>query len=78
MIQVAPNTAIMIYLALTLSSILGVWIFSHLTRRQHKIITTENQLRICEYCQCAYVDDISKEVTQCPECKSFNKNNQYR
>ncbi len=77
MIKIAPNTAIMIYLAITLSTILGVWFYHHLKQRRTKVVVSDQQLMICEYCTCAYTGDISKDVSQCPECKSFNKNNKY-
>lgn len=77
MIEVAPNTAIMIYLALTLATIFGLWVYTHLIKRKEKVLTTTKQLLVCEYCQCAYVEDQSKEVTECPECHSYNKNNKY-
>lgn len=77
MIEIAPNTAIMIYLAITLSTILSLWLYAHLVKRNKKIITTKQHLLICEYCQCAYVEDNTKDVTKCPDCQSFNKNNKY-
>jgi predicted Zn-ribbon and HTH transcriptional regulator len=78
MIEVAPNTAITIYLAIFLTVIMGLWLYTHLTKRHKKIIMTEQHLLICEYCQCAYVEDHTKEVTKCPDCQSFNKNNLYK
>lgn len=78
MIEVAPNTAIMIYLAIFLTVIMGLWLYTHVVKRNNKIVTTEQRLLVCEYCQCAYVEDQTKEVTKCPECESFNKNNFYK
>lgn len=78
MIEVAPNTAIMIYLAIFLAVIMGLWLNTHVVKRNKKIVTTEQKLLVCEYCQCAYVEDLAKEVTKCPECQSYNKNNLYQ
>lgn len=77
MIEVAPNTAIMLYLAISLTAILGLWLYSHASKRKKKIVTSEQRLLVCEYCHCAYVEDLTKEVTKCPDCNSFNKNNPY-
>ena len=78
MVEITSGTAIMIYLGLTLSVLLGLWLYQHYYRLQKKPIISSQKLLICEYCQTAYVEDISKKVTQCPECRSYNKNNSYR
>jgi hypothetical protein len=28
---------------------------------------------VCEYCHFCYLDSHNREVTQCPQCHSFNK-----
>lgn len=78
MIEVAPSTGFMLYLAITLSTLLLIWVSYHFKARKRVVITPEALLLVCEYCQCAYVDDRTKAVTQCPQCNSFNKNNRYQ
>lgn len=78
MFEITSGTAIMIYLGITLGTILCLWIAQHYYRRQKKPITSSQKLLLCEYCQFAYLADISKEVTQCPQCHSYNKNNRYQ
>lgn len=68
----------MIYLGLTLSAILFLWMAQHYQRRQKKTILSAQKLLLCEYCKCAYVGEISKNITQCPLCHSYNKNNHYQ
>lgn len=73
MIEVSEVTAFMLYLCLTLGSILGFWAFQHYVQRHKKMSINEQQLYICEYCQFCYLEDFVKPVTRCPQCKSYNK-----
>lgn len=77
MIEIAPTTAIMVYLAITCAVILGLWGVRHIETRKKKLKIATHALRICEYCRCAYLDDSEKAVTKCPHCESFNKDNTY-
>lgn len=75
MIELSANTAVMLYLCLTLAILLGLWLKHHYYSRRKKIVTIEQELRVCEYCHFVYLDDDFKEVTQCPQCRLFNKYN---
>jgi ribosomal protein L37AE/L43A len=75
MIELTTPTAIMIYLCLTLGILLGLWGYHHYKSRYRKILSTEQELFVCEYCHFVYLDDIVKEITKCPQCQSFNKRN---
>lgn len=77
MIELTFNTLFILYLGLTLTSVLGIWIFSHYQTRHKTILSTEQDLRICEYCHFAYVEDSVKHLNRCPQCGLFNKNNTY-
>jgi uncharacterized paraquat-inducible protein A len=74
MIELSANTAMMLYLSITLTVILGTWIYQHYDSKKRKIVTSEHILHVCEYCHNAYLADDFKKVTQCPQCKLFNKN----
>lgn len=78
MIELSANTAIMLYLSLTLAVILGVWCNNHYHTRKRKIVTSEQELHVCEYCHNAYLDEDFKDVTQCPQCKLYNKHNKHK
>jgi uncharacterized paraquat-inducible protein A len=78
MIELTANTAVMLYLCLTLAVIMSLWLNHHYHSRRKKIVTAEHELHVCEYCHCAYLEDDFKDVTQCPQCKLFNKNNKYK
>jgi ribosomal protein L37AE/L43A len=73
MIELSPTTALMLYLGMTLSVLLGLWIFQHYRYRHKKILSSEKELFICEYCHFAYLDEGTKKITHCPQCQSYNK-----
>lgn len=72
MIELSPVLAILFYLVLTLSTLLIVWGWHHYKTLQKKIILSEKELCVCEYCHFAYLDKIDKKITQCPQCNSYN------
>lgn len=73
MIEVSPSTGVMLYLGITLFFILGLWGFNHYRTRKHSLKLEAQKLLICEYCHFAYLEDRVSQVTQCPQCRSFNK-----
>lgn len=73
MIQLTSTTAIMLYLCMTLLALLSVWCCNHFFSRKKKIVLAEQELFVCEYCHFAYLADLMKTVTQCPQCRSYNK-----
>lgn len=77
MITVSTTTAMMLYLCLTLVVLLGLWTYQHYRLRTKKIEITEQELFVCEYCLFVYLEEKTKNVTQCPQCQSYNKNNNY-
>ena len=78
MIKLAASTAFMLYLAVTLAVLLGIWAWSHIKSRKNRAFPPQQAVRTCEYCQYNYLDDVLKSVSQCPQCRSFNKGNQYQ
>lgn len=78
MIELSANTAVMLYLCLTLTFLLGLWISQHYHTRTKKIVTSEHELHVCEYCHFAYLEANHKKITQCPQCHLFNKNNLFK
>lgn len=73
MISLSADMAILVYLAMTLLLILSIWSFQHFKSRSKSILTSEQQLNMCEYCHFAYLANERETVTQCPQCSSFNK-----
>lgn len=72
MITLTSTTAAMLYLCLTLATLLGLWGGQHCRSRKKKIDVSDQELLVCEYCLFAYLDDKSKRITRCPQCQSYN------
>lgn len=77
MIILSPNAAVTIYLGMTLLLLLGLWGYQHYKSRQKKIISSEQELYMCEYCHYVYLENQIKEINKCPQCQSFNQKNLY-
>lgn len=73
MIEISPNTALMLYLCTTLFSLLTLWAFQHYRTRKKTILPVEKNMQICEFCHFAYLAEEVKKITQCPRCSSFNQ-----
>lgn len=73
MITLSSTTALMLYLGITLISLLGIWIASHYYSRNRRFMPPEKKLIVCEFCLFAYLDISAKQITQCPRCDSYNK-----
>lgn len=74
MIELSASTAFMLYLGITLLVLLALWLYEHLQPRGHHILeSTKPLLLTCEFCHHVYLEDPTKLVTQCPQCKSYNK-----
>lgn len=73
MIELSTNTALMLYLGITLITLMVIWASRHFRSRRQKPLATDQQLLVCEFCHFAYLDDMGKSITKCPQCGSFNK-----
>jgi hypothetical protein len=78
MIELTSSTAMMLYLCLTLGTLLGIWATQHYRTISKKIETSEQSLFVCEFCTFAYLADVAKDVTQCPQCQCYNKHNVFK
>lgn len=77
MITLSATSALMLYLLLTLFTVMSLWLWNHLKKKKKAIIPDKQELLVCEYCQTAYVAQTGKSVTQCPTCDTYNKNNRF-
>lgn len=73
MIELAPHTAVMIYLGLTLISIIFLWLKNHFRAQKKALVISKEKLITCEYCSQVYLADIEKIISRCPICHSFNQ-----
>lgn len=78
MIELAPNTALMIYLGLTCCLVLGIWVYHHFVYQQRPRFRPQHELHICEFCQSVYMTSLNKEITKCPQCQTLNRDNRFQ
>jgi protein-arginine kinase activator protein McsA len=78
MIELSQTTALTVYLFISLTLLLSILIYQHFFSIKRKVRTDRERLLVCEYCHFAYLGEIGSELTQCPQCSSFNKNNTYK
>ena len=78
MIHLSCASAAVLYLSLTVGMIFVLWFSYHFQRKRRTIFSHREELYVCEYCHCLYLEDPAKPNTQCPECKSYNKGNHYK
>jgi hypothetical protein len=72
MFQVSISTAFLIYLAITLGSLLCLLVIRLFKKQISSTQLQEKILFSCEYCHLKYIDKQTTNVTQCPHCESFN------
>ena len=72
MFQVSIPTAFLIYLAITLGTLLCLLVLKLFKKQISSTQLQENRLFSCEYCHLKYIDKQTTNVTQCPHCESFN------
>ena len=69
MIDIAPDTACILYLAISLSVVLFIWVCS----KKKEIARFHVRPRHCEFCHHSYLEEIEKPVSRCPQCQLLNK-----
>ena len=73
MIRVDVSMAIFLYLMSSLIILFFLWIFFEKTTALPKFVREEADVWECAICAYTYVDSTHKEISQCPQCKSYNK-----
>ncbi len=69
MIELAPETACILYLAIGLAAASGIW----LATRKKEVLSFSLQSRTCEFCRHTYIEDAEKPLSRCPECNLLTK-----
>ncbi len=67
------STAVFIYLMSSLLVIFFLWIFFEKKSILPKFVREEADVWECAICAHTYVDSEHREISQCPQCKSYNK-----
>lgn len=73
MIELTVTNAFLLYLAFTLTCLLGLWCMQHYQTRKQRLSLLPQKLQVCEYCHTAYLADIEKAISRCPGCQSYNR-----
>ena len=73
MFRVDISTAVFLYLMSSLLVIFFLWIFFERKAVMPKFVREEADVWECSICAYIYVDSTHREISQCPQCKSYNK-----
>ena len=73
MFRVDISTAIFFYIMSALLAIFILWIFFEKKTALPKFVREEADVWECKICAYTYVDSTHQEISQCPQCKSYNK-----
>lgn len=73
MIRVDISVAVFLYVMSSLLAIFIVWIFFEKSTVLPKFVRQEADVWECSICAHTYVDSTHQEISQCPQCKSYNK-----
>ena len=66
-------TAVTLYLLSSLAAVFAFWILFEKKAVMPKFVREEADLWECSICTYAYVDSTHQEISQCPQCRSYNK-----
>jgi len=73
MFKVDISTAIFLYVMSSLAAIFILWVFFEKKAALPKFVREEADVWECKICAYTYVDSTHHEISQCPQCKSYNK-----
>jgi Zn finger protein HypA/HybF involved in hydrogenase expression len=73
MFRMDVSTAVCLYILSTLLAIFAGWIFFEKKVIFPKFIREKADVWECAICAYIYVDSRHHEISQCPQCKSYNK-----
>ena len=73
MFRLDVSTAVFFYVMSSLVVIFLLWIFFEKKSILPKYVREEADVWECGICAHIYVDSTHQEISQCPQCKSYNK-----
>lgn len=73
MFRMDVSTAVFLYVMSSLLVIFFLWIFFEKAAVLPKFVREEADVWECAICAHTYVDSTNHEISQCPQCKSYNK-----
>ena len=73
MLRLDISTAVFLYVMSSLLLIFFLWIFFEKKAVLPKFVREEADVWECAICAHTYVDSQHQGISQCPQCKSYNK-----
>jgi Zn finger protein HypA/HybF involved in hydrogenase expression len=73
MFKLDVATVVFLYIMSSLLVVFVLWIFFERTAIFPKFVREEADVWECSICCYTYVDSTHHEISQCPQCGSFNK-----
>jgi len=73
MFRLDISTAVFLYVMSSLVVLFFLWIFFEKKVVRSKFVRPEADVWECSICSYTYVDSQHQEISQCPQCKSYNK-----
>ena len=73
MFRIDVSMAVFLYVMSSLAVIFLAWIFFERKAVLPKFVREEADVWECSICAYTYVDSMHHEISQCPQCKSYNK-----
>ena len=73
MFRVDISTAIFLYVMSSLIAIFMLWVLFEKKAALPKFVREEADVWECKICAYTYVDSTHQGISQCPQCKSYNK-----
>lgn len=73
MIRLDVSMAVFFYIMSSLVVVFVLWIFFEKKTSFPKFVREKADVWECTICAYTYVDSTHHEISQCPQCKSYNK-----
>ena len=73
MFRMDVSTAVFLYVMSSLLVIFLFWLIFERTTSLPKFVREEADVWECSICSYTYVDSRHQGISQCPQCKSYNK-----
>lgn len=73
MFRMDVSMAVCLYVMSSLLAVFLLWILFEKKAILPKFIREEADVWECSICAYTYVDSTHQEISQCPQCKSYNK-----
>lgn len=73
MFPVSISMAVFLYVTSALAALFTLWFLFERSSVLPKFVREKADVWECSICAYAYVDSTHHEISQCPQCKSYNK-----